>query len=53
MGACCGGRPVDEEINNAKDINEIIQIFEGRKNKFQIEKKILLFLIFFFPFLNK
>ena len=41
MGACCGGRPVDEEINNAKDINEIIQIFEGRINKLPEERKEL------------
>ena len=41
MGVCCGRRQIDEEINNAKDINEIIQIFEGRINKLPEERKEL------------
>ena len=41
MGVCCGRRQIDEEINNAKDINEIIKIIEERKNKLPEERKEL------------
>ena len=41
MGVCCGRCPKDEEINNAKGINEIIKIIEERKNKLPEERKEL------------
>ena len=39
MGACCGGGIQDEEIKNAKDLNDLIKLFDERKNKLPEEKK--------------
>ena len=39
MGACCGGGIQDEEIKNAKDLNDLIKLFQERKNKLPEEKQ--------------
>lgn len=39
MGVCCGQVIDDQEILNANNINDIITIFNDRKDKFPEEKK--------------
>ena len=39
MGVCCGQVIDDKEILNANNINDIITIFNDRKDKFPEEKK--------------
>lgn len=39
MGACCGVSSMDEEIKNAKNIEELIKVFQEKKERIPKEKQ--------------